>query len=211
MNTFRYSFIFMTTFLVGCAMGNTYDYGRASVDLAVQGHSELGLAVIDQRPYILSGDKEPNFVGLQRGGFGNPFNVKTESGRALAVEMAEAMTSELQDNGFKVFKLHVSQSGSSNVASAIHDAAKTRNVILIIQEWKTDAMLNFGLSYDLKLSVMDESANLLAEAETSGIKEKLGGAGFESANSTSAANAFSAKIGQLFNDPNVMRTLNDSN
>lgn len=211
MNTFRYSFIFLTTFLVGCAVGNTYDYSRASVDLAVRGHSELGLAVIDQRAYVLSGDKEPDFVGLQRGGFGNPFNVKTESGRALAEEMAEAMTSALQDNGFKVFNLRVSESGSNIVASAIRDAAKTRNVILNVYEWKTDAMMSFGLSYDLRLSVLDESVNLLAEAETSGIKEKLGGAGFEGANSISAANAFSSKIGQLFNDPDVMRALNDSN
>jgi hypothetical protein len=57
----------------------------------------------------------------------------------------------------------------------------------------------------------NESATLLAEAETSGIKEKLGGAGFESANSVSAANAFSSKIGQLFNDPDVMSALNQNN
>ena len=84
-------------------------------------------------------------------------------------------------------------------------------MILEVHEWKTDAMMSFGLSYDLRLRVMDESANLLAEAKTSGIKEKLGGAGFESANSTSAANAFSSKIGSLFNDPDVMHALNDSN
>ena len=211
MSTFRLSIIFLASFLVGCAVGNTYDYSRANIDLAVQGDSELGLAVIDQRPYVLSGDKKPNFIGLQRGGFGNPFNVSTESGRALAVEMAEAMTSELEDNGFKVFDLRVSKSGSEIIASAVRDAAKTRNIILIVQEWKTDAMMSFGLSYDLRLQVMDESANLLAEAETAGTKEKLGGAGFESANAISAANAFSSKIGQLFNEPDVMRALSDSN
>ena len=211
MNIFRYSIIFLTSFLVSCAVGNTYDYSRASVDLAVQGHSELGLAVIDQRPYILSGDKEPNFVGLQRGGFGNPFNVRTQSGRALAIEMAEAMATELEDNGFKVFNLGVSESGSKIIASAIREASKTRNVILEVHEWKTDAMISFGLSYDLRLRVMDDSANLLAETETSGIKEKLGGAGFEGSNSISAANAFSSKLGQLFNDPDVMRALNDGN
>lgn len=209
MNTIRFGIIFLTTFLVGCAVGNTYNYSRADIDLAVQGHSELGLAVIDQRPYILSGDKEPNFVGLQRGGFGNPFNVKTESGRPLAVEIAEAMKSELEENGFKVFDLRISDSGSSVIATAVRQAAKTRNVILIVNEWKTDAMMNFGLSYDLSLKVMDDSANLLAEANTSGSKEKLGGAGFESANSIAAANAFSSKIGQLFNDADVMSALND--
>ena len=56
---------------------------------------------------------------------------------------------------------------------------------------------------------MDDSANLLAETSTSGSKEKLGGAGFEGANSISAANAFSSKIGQLFNEPEVMSALSD--
>lgn len=211
MIAYRSGIVFLSVFLVGCAVGNTYDYSRANVDLAVQGHSELGVAVIDRRPYVLSGDKEPNFVGLQRGGFGNPFDVKTESGRPLAVEMAEAMESELKDNGFKVLDLHIADSGSSVIATAVRQAAKPRNVILVVDEWKTDAMMSFGLSYDLKLQVLDESANLLAEAETSGVKEKLGGAGFESANAISAANAFSSKIGQLFNDPDVMNALNDGN
>ncbi len=211
MMTYRSSVIFLSVFLVGCAVGNTYDYSRSNVDLAVHGHSDLGVAVIDQRPYILDGDKEPNFVGLQRGGFGNPFDVKTESGRPLAVEMAEAMESELVQNGFKVFDLHVTGHGAGVIATAVRQAAKPRNVILIVDEWKTDAMMSFGLSYDLKLQVLDDSANLLAEAETSGTKEVLGGAGFESANAISAANAFSSKVGQLFDDPDVMSALKDSN
>jgi len=210
MTTFRFIMIFLPILLVGCAIGNTYDYSRANVDLAVQGHSELGVAVIDQRPYVLNGDKNANFVGLQRGGFGNPFDVRTESGRPLAVEMAEAMESELKENGFKVYDLRVTDSGPTVVATVIK-AAKPRNVILMIHEWKTDAMMSFGLSYNLSLQVMDESANLLAEARTYGAKEKLGGAGFESANSISAANAFSSKLGKLFNDPGVMSALNDSN
>lgn len=211
MKTYRSSVILLTLLLAGCAVGNTYDYGRADVNLAVQGHSELGLAVIDQRPYVISGDKKANFVGLQRGGFGNPFDVKTESGRPLAEEMEAAMASELEENGFKVFDLFITGSGSSNIDAAVRKTAIGRNVILTINEWKTDAMMNFGLSYDLTLQVMDQSANELAKAEISGTKEKLGGAGFESANSISAANAFSTKIGQLFNEPNVMSALNDSN
>jgi hypothetical protein len=41
---------------------------------------------------------------LQRGGFGNPFNVKTESGKALAEEMSTALASELEGNGFKLLE-----------------------------------------------------------------------------------------------------------
>ncbi|MEA3643938.1 MAG: hypothetical protein VBE63_29025, partial [Lamprobacter sp.] len=51
--------------LGGCAIGNTYEYRLPRMPLPVEGSSSIGLAVTDQRPYILSGDKEPDFVGLQ--------------------------------------------------------------------------------------------------------------------------------------------------
>jgi hypothetical protein len=209
MNIFRFGMVCISLFLVGCAVSNTYDYRHSSVDLPVQGHSELGLAVIDQRPYILSGDKEPNFVGLQRGGFGNPFQVRTESGGAMVDDMAAAIASELQDNGFKTINLHISTPDAAFVAEAIRDAGATRNIILTVREWKSDAYASLGLSYDLNLKVLDELAKPLAESEISGNSEKLGGAGFESGNSASVANAFSLKITRLFNDPNVQRALND--
>lgn len=209
MNAFRLGIICLTTFLVGCAAGNTYDYGHANVNLAARGNSDLGLAVIDQRPYVLSGDKKPSFVGLQRGGFGNPFKVSTKSGRALADEMAAALISELKDNGFKAVNLRISKPDSKIIAGTIRDAAMARNIILTVQEWRTDGFFSFELSYDLRLSILDESANLIAEAETFGSDEKIGGSGFEDANSIAAANAFSSKIGQLFNDPDIMSALND--
>ena len=65
--------------LAGCAVGNTYDYQAADIGLPVVGKGKVGVAVVDRRPYVLSGDKEADFVGLQRGGFGNPFNVTTRS------------------------------------------------------------------------------------------------------------------------------------
>ncbi|MEA3644206.1 MAG: hypothetical protein VBE63_30420, partial [Lamprobacter sp.] len=51
--------------LGGCAIGNTYEYRLPRMPLPVEGNSSIGLAVTDLRPYILSGDKEPDFVGLQ--------------------------------------------------------------------------------------------------------------------------------------------------
>jgi hypothetical protein len=67
--------------------------------------------------------------------------------------------------------------------------------------------MNFGLSYNLKIEVFDGAAISLATAEISGHKEKLGGAGMESANSLAAGNAFSAKLGRLFNNPSIREAL----
>ncbi len=80
--------VLLASMLGGCAVGNTYEYRLPRLPLSVQGNSAIGLAVTDQRPYILDGDKDPNFVGLQRGGYGNPFDVTTASGRPMAEDMA---------------------------------------------------------------------------------------------------------------------------
>ena len=60
----------------------------------------LILAVQDFRPYVLNGDEEPGFVGLQRGGYGNPFDVTTLTGRPMTEDMAEAMVKGLSDVGY---------------------------------------------------------------------------------------------------------------
>ena len=81
--------------LGGCAIGNKYDYEVASIELPVVGTNEIGVAVVDRRPYVVSGDKQPDFVGLQRGGFGNPFDVTTKSGNPMAADMQVALAGEL--------------------------------------------------------------------------------------------------------------------
>jgi hypothetical protein len=71
--------------LGGCAFGRTYSY--SDVPIAMQAISSSGsvtVAVVDDRPYVLSGGKPDRFVGLMRGGFGNPFDVNTQSGGAAS-------------------------------------------------------------------------------------------------------------------------------
>lgn len=209
MKNFRLGIVLLTVFLVGCAVGNTYDYRRAKLNLVVQGSSIIGLAVIDQRPYILSGEKDPNFVGLIRGGFGNPFTVKTRSGYSLASEMYEAMAFELEDNGFTVVKLNGKKNGSESTVQIVRDSAAERSIVLTVREWRTDGYFDLKLSHDLSLKVMDEYANVLAESQTSGINEVIGGVGLEAASSISAANAFSSKIEAMINNQQVMQALKD--
>lgn len=61
----------------GCAVGNRYAYHTVVVDPSISGRSRVSVATHDQRAYVVSGNKDPQFVGVQRGGFGNPFDVRT--------------------------------------------------------------------------------------------------------------------------------------
>ena len=186
-------FLLFATLLLalgGCAVGNRYDYGSAISGLPVSGKGELALSVVDARPYVLSGDKGPDFVGLQRGGFGNPFDVRTGSGRPLADEMRDAIAKALQQQGFTVV-------GGT--------AAAPRKLELRVLEWKTDVMVKMKTIYDLQLSVFDASGALLAQSKTKG--EDVGTGGFESGNATNAARTFELRFTELVRDEAVRNAL----
>lgn len=197
--------------LAACAVGNTYNYDANTMNLPVQGSGEVGLVIVDQRPYVLSGDKPSSFVGLQRGGFGNPFNVKTASGKPLSEEMQESLSRSLETYGFVVHELAQPGNNMNEIQNSVSDKKLPRNLVITLNEWKTDAMANFGLSYNVDLQILDGRGELLARNRIQGDKEKLGGAGFESANSISASRAFESKMNQLFNDPEIRRVMQGGN
>ena len=88
-------------FITGCTVGNKHTYQGVAVDLDTSGSSSVALATHDQRPYVVSGDKQADFVGLQRGGFGNPFNVTTLSENALAEDFSNVVAAALNSKGFR--------------------------------------------------------------------------------------------------------------
>ena len=102
---------------------------------------------------MVNGDKAPDFVGVQRGGFGNPFDVRTASGEPLADEMRAAIASAMQHQGFTVVPL---------------GGAAPRKLELRILEWKTDVMMSMSVQYDLSLSVFDGQGALMASTTTKG-------------------------------------------
>lgn len=176
--------------LGGCAVGNRYDYGSAISGLPVSGSGKLAVDVVDVRPYVLSGDKKPDFVGLQRGGFGNPFDVRTASGQPLAAEMRDAISKALQQQGFVVV-------GGTEAAP--------RKLELRVFEWKTDVMMKMKTLYDLQLSVFDAGGALLAQSRTKG--EDVGTGGFESGNAINAARTFELRFTELVRDEAVRNAL----
>src|SRR5690606_2698180 len=125
-----------------------YSYDSGDLILPVNGSGKIGLLLVDRRPYVLSGDKEASFVGLQRGGFGNPFDVKTQSGKPLAEEMQARLARSLQSYGFEVTPLQAAGSEEDDIQKAVLDQGMGRNLVITMREWKSDAMASFGLSYD---------------------------------------------------------------
>jgi hypothetical protein len=135
--------------LTRCAAGNKYNYRAelTSLPIVTTTNKTLLLSLDDRRPYVLSGEKKPDFVGLQRGGFGNPFDVTTASGKPMTDDIATSIAASLELSGYTV-KI----AENSPDTSKLTELAKTHNAFRIIRlqvfEWKSDIYMSIGLHYD---------------------------------------------------------------
>lgn len=201
--------LLFTAFLAGCVGGQQYNYEASSMDIPGKPseHTTLVLAVEDWRPYVLSGDKEPDFVGLQRGGFGEPWNVTTSSGNAMAEDMSAAIAKALKDDGYKVINIQ----GKNEVEYLVETAGKngaTRIVVLKVLEWKSDVYMGVTLHSNLHLNVYDADGELLADSSTQSVNKIAGGSwATGDDNSEAVAKEFASKVGSLFNEEEIRKAL----
>jgi hypothetical protein len=191
----------------GCAVGNKYSYHNVDIALPVNGSGQVGLAVIDNREEILSGKREPDFVGVQRATLGNAWAVSTVSGNALTDDFAAALEIALTKSGYDVSVLQGISGDDAAVNAAVANAGKDKNVVLTVTDWKTDIYMNMTLFYDLVLSIVGGDGAVMASTAAKG-EEKLSGASMTaSGNSQTATSAMETKLGRLFNDPAIREAL----
>ena len=156
--------------LSGC--GNMYriNYSNIRADLQYSGSRSVAVGVLDERPYILSGENDPRYVGTMRGGYGNPFDLWTESNMQLADEMAATVADSLRDKGFKVVAVKAAVGKDvSKILPAIESAGAERLVVMVVKDWwsnyypaswgpeKTELVMN------VELKIMDNSRQVLGE------------------------------------------------
>jgi hypothetical protein len=199
----------LTGFLLlgGCAVGNTVDYQTPAPTVEIDSDQDVVVTVLDQRPYILDGDKEPDFVGLRRAGFGNPWDVTTRSEVPFADDMAEAIVEALivADVPARSVAVPPSNNFETAVDTAVN-AGGTRSLVVLIGEWKSDAYFNLEIDYDLTAQVYDAERALLASNSINGNND-LGPVTFESDYSKAAGEAFDLKIEELLNVPAIQDAL----
>src|SRR5437899_535946 len=89
----------------GCAVGVKHQYDNITPETKFQTRAKIAVGVHDQRNYVVYGQKSPTFVGLSRGGFGNPFDVNTASGQALANDFRNSIANGLSRAGANVVRV----------------------------------------------------------------------------------------------------------
>jgi hypothetical protein len=134
--------------LSGCVVGQKLemDYKAAARD--VQEENSVRVLVTDDRPYVVSGDKKPWYVGKYRAGFGIPWDVTTDNNQPLAQMVAEDVEQALRAKGF-----------------AIAAQTPNRTLSISILDWNFDGYQDGRFWYELQVRVSD-AAGTVVTSET---------------------------------------------
>ncbi|HSI38112.1 MAG TPA: hypothetical protein VK946_03475 [Methylotenera sp.] len=164
----------LLTILNGCAVGVTHQYDNASLNIKTPQSTKLGIGVQDIRVYVINKQKPENFVGLSRGGYGNPFDVTTTSKKPLANDFSTSIQTALSAKGVQVDAISLPVGTSE--PDAIKRLASTgeKSVLLMFNEWKADTYMSTTLTYDIQALVIDANGTVLSRKRKGG-SENLGG------------------------------------
>ena len=150
--------ILILTLLAGCGPRGI-KYTATINTLECKSTRSLAVAVLDERPYILNKEKDPSFVGIMRGGYGNPFNTSTESGAPLADDMLMTVADSLRARGFTVTPIKTSPADSRNaVIDRLYASGAQRFLLIEVKDWQSDY---------LPKAYTAERSNLFINAEIS--------------------------------------------
>ncbi len=200
--------VFAMMLLGGCAIGNSHRYDLGDANLAVHSDKSIAVAVVDLRPYVLSGEKAPDFSGLFRGGFGNPFDVTTGTGHPLADDLSQSIVTALKRASVEAEIVAVTPKSSAPEArAAILASGADRCTLLQIREWKSDTYFNTGLTYDVTLDVLSRDGVLLASKMLQG-HDNLGPSGVPGDARVHVEKAVKEKLEALFSDAEIEAALN---
>lgn len=161
--------ILLILFAIGCG-SRTIKYNATLNDLKCASARSVAIAVLDERPYVLKNQKDPNYVGLMRGGYGNPFDMWTESGAPLADDMLSTVSDSLSARGFTVTPVKTTTADSINtVISRLKDTHAERLLLIDMKEWYSDylpeafAAERSTLFVNLEITVLDRNQKKLAK------------------------------------------------
>lgn len=198
-----------TWMLTSC--GNLYriNYSNIRADLNYSGSRSVSVGVLDQRPYILSGENDPKYVGTMRGGYGNPFDLWTQSNLSLADEMAATVADSFLSKGFHVLavKAAVGKDGSS-MLSEMESSGAERLVFMEVKDWWSNYYpASFGtekteLVMNVELKVMDRYQQVLGSSGLKGTAKPPSGWPKDT-----IPGFYKKKMAELLNDQDIQRAL----
>jgi len=203
-------FIILALLLNGCA----FKYNMTDVKVDFQGEASkvknVAVGTSDQRKVVLSGECPPTYIGMQRGGFGIPSRVNTDSGLAFADDVTNAVSESLSKKGFKAFPVYIKAAdGAARISELFKESKADRYLLFAIKKWESDTYINIGLEYEIELTVYDAAMAKLASIAVSEQKDipRSGWGTTYQVSRTEVPLAFQKALEKLLNYPKILNAL----
>ena len=148
----------------GCTMWNKYDLRKTQVS-APSGHSSIAVACVDERQSLRQGDITPELIGVTRDGYGIPYRVKTATKSPVATEIAAVVTRGFGSN--RKLAPPITSPDAASALAALRGTGTDRQVLIRIQQYNSDTLINTELDYAFIVEVRDSAGKLLATASKS--------------------------------------------
>lgn len=154
------------------------DYSKCRFTIPFSG-AGISVAVIDMRAEIRNGDHKPQYVGMMRGGYGNPWNADTRSGQPFADEVSACLSASFAAAGFDMIPAQVHYPDDVTAAmNHLKESDAERKILLVIHEWRSDMITSFtkrwtDVYYDLEMVVLDKQNKKAGTARLNGKAETL--------------------------------------
>ena len=168
--------------LGGCAVGNVYDFRYRPPESAPEQlppRVVVVFEVADLRKDILEGDEPLSWVGEQRGGYGNPFTVKTSDGRAFATIVQEAIVRDLEALGLDAVDAGSGiPDGDAARARAIQEGrgegAGELGLWVKMHAYNSDTYADITVEWNFQLFLLDAAGKVIFEDTVEGERELKG-------------------------------------
>lgn len=196
--------------LGGCAVGNKYMIAEVPAQFEATGKYSVVVASLDQRQIIIDKTSPDTYVGMVRGGYGNPFNATTISGLPFSDDVGQSICSALIRKGFKATLVPVKfDVPEEKVIERLLSNKEDRSLLVLIRKWESDSFINLNVGYDLILKVIAKDGTILA---TSQAKEDVNvpgsiWVGSVEMSKTEVPNIFRKSIESLLNNPDIVKVL----
>ena len=207
----RFFFILLIGSLMsGCAMGVKYKIADVQAQFNANGKYLVVVASLDKRPFIIDKTSPATYVGMVRGGYGNPFNATTFSGLPFSDDVSQSICNALNRKGFKATLVNVKFDLAENeVIDRLLSKNGDRALLVIIKEWESDSFYNLNVGYNFILKVIAKDGTILATAEAKDAVTVDGSVwtGSLEMSKKEVPNILRTAIESLLNNPDVVRVL----
>jgi len=210
---FRLASLMLLVFLSGCVLTENTRHSALTLpalDLTGSTSTSITVGVLDERPYVVSGEKPAKYIGEFELSMGGPYDAFTNSKQAMVNEFADKMPQLLtkQFSQLKTSYLDVGLSKQAAVDKLLASGAE-KVVLISLKEWKSHTSIDTSLWFDAQLEVFNSDKQLLSYKRIQG-HDTFGGAAIAGPITNAKRtlpHAFRQKMQGLFSDPMVMASL----